>query len=102
VGLLTILLHRLLPFLFEVFLNYLHKYEHIPLVLFKSAFDIVDGLFEAGNCDLLESVDLSDGLLHFAGKTQHGNLQLGEFAKQFDVERVWNWYWMPFLREKFA
>lgn len=22
-----------------------------------------------------------------------------EFAKQFDVERVWNWYWMPFLRE---
>ena len=25
-----------------------------------------------------------------------------EFAKQFDVERVWNWYWMPFLRKKFA
>lgn len=24
-----------------------------------------------------------------------------EFAKQFDVERVWNWYWMPFLREFF-
>lgn len=22
-----------------------------------------------------------------------------DFAKQFDVERVWNWYWMPFLRE---
>lgn len=21
-----------------------------------------------------------------------------EFAKQFDVERVWKWYWMPFLR----
>jgi hypothetical protein len=25
-----------------------------------------------------------------------------EFAKQFDVERVWGWYWMPFLREYFA
>jgi glycosyltransferase involved in cell wall biosynthesis len=24
-----------------------------------------------------------------------------DFAKQFDVERVWNWYWMPFLREFF-
>ena len=21
-----------------------------------------------------------------------------EFASQFDVERVWKWYWMPFLR----
>lgn len=22
-----------------------------------------------------------------------------EFAKDFDVDRVWSWYWMPFLRE---
>jgi glycosyltransferase involved in cell wall biosynthesis len=25
-----------------------------------------------------------------------------DFAKQFDVDQVWNWYWMPFLRERFA
>jgi glycosyltransferase involved in cell wall biosynthesis len=25
-----------------------------------------------------------------------------KFAKQFDVEAVWNWYWLPFLRERFA
>ena len=25
-----------------------------------------------------------------------------DFAKQFDVDQVWNWYWMPFLREYFA
>jgi glycosyltransferase involved in cell wall biosynthesis len=25
-----------------------------------------------------------------------------DFAKQFDVDQVWNWYWMPFLREHFA
>jgi len=25
-----------------------------------------------------------------------------EFASQFDAERVWNWYWMPFLRERFS
>ena len=25
-----------------------------------------------------------------------------EFAKQFDVEHVWNWRWMPFLRELYA
>lgn len=25
-----------------------------------------------------------------------------EFAKQFDVETVWRWYWLPFLRERFA
>lgn len=25
-----------------------------------------------------------------------------DFAKQFDIERVWNWYWLPFLREYFA
>jgi glycosyltransferase involved in cell wall biosynthesis len=24
-----------------------------------------------------------------------------DFAKQFDVDQVWNWYWMPFLREFF-
>lgn len=24
-----------------------------------------------------------------------------EFAKQFEVDRVWNWYWMPYLREFF-
>lgn len=24
-----------------------------------------------------------------------------DFAKQFDVEQVWTWYWMPFLREFF-
>ena len=23
-----------------------------------------------------------------------------EFASQFDVERVWKWYWMPFLRSR--
>lgn len=25
-----------------------------------------------------------------------------EFAKQFDVERVWKWYWLPFLRGRLA
>jgi hypothetical protein len=25
-----------------------------------------------------------------------------EFASQFALERVWSWYWMPFLREYFA
>lgn len=25
-----------------------------------------------------------------------------EFAKQFDVDVVWNWYWLPFLRKHFA
>ena len=25
-----------------------------------------------------------------------------EFAKQFDVESVWRWYWMPYLRKKLA
>jgi glycosyltransferase involved in cell wall biosynthesis len=25
-----------------------------------------------------------------------------DFAKQFDVERVWSWYWLPLLRERFA
>jgi glycosyltransferase involved in cell wall biosynthesis len=25
-----------------------------------------------------------------------------DFAKQFDVDQVWNWYWMPFLREHFV
>ena len=25
-----------------------------------------------------------------------------EFAKQFDVERVWKWYWMPFLRSRLS
>lgn len=25
-----------------------------------------------------------------------------DFAKQFDVERVWQWYWMPFLRDRFS
>lgn len=25
-----------------------------------------------------------------------------EFAKDFDVDRVWSWYWMPFLRSYFA
>lgn len=25
-----------------------------------------------------------------------------EFAKDFDVDRVWSWYWMPFLREFFS
>lgn len=25
-----------------------------------------------------------------------------DFAKDFDVDRVWQWYWMPFLREFFA
>jgi hypothetical protein len=25
-----------------------------------------------------------------------------KFAKQFDVETVWNWYWLPFLRERFG
>lgn len=24
-----------------------------------------------------------------------------DFAKEFDADRVWNWYWMPFLREYF-
>jgi len=24
-----------------------------------------------------------------------------EFAKQFDVDIVWNWYWLPFLRDRF-
>jgi glycosyltransferase involved in cell wall biosynthesis len=24
-----------------------------------------------------------------------------EFAKQFDVDRVWGWYWLPYLREFF-
>ena len=24
-----------------------------------------------------------------------------EFAKQFEIDRVWNWYWMPYLREFF-
>lgn len=25
-----------------------------------------------------------------------------DFAKEFDVDRVWQWYWMPFLREFFS
>jgi glycosyltransferase involved in cell wall biosynthesis len=25
-----------------------------------------------------------------------------KFAKHFDVETVWNWYWLPFLRERFG
>ena len=25
-----------------------------------------------------------------------------DFAKDFDVDRVWQWYWMPFLREFFS
>lgn len=25
-----------------------------------------------------------------------------EFASQFDVERVWSWYWLPFLRGQFS
>lgn len=25
-----------------------------------------------------------------------------DFAKQFDVDVVWNWYWLPFLRERFG
>jgi hypothetical protein len=24
-----------------------------------------------------------------------------DFAKQFDVDLVWNWYWLPFLRDRF-
>jgi glycosyltransferase involved in cell wall biosynthesis len=25
-----------------------------------------------------------------------------KFAKQFDVETVWNWFWLPMLRERFG
>lgn len=25
-----------------------------------------------------------------------------DFAKQFDVDRVWNWYWLPYFREFFS
>lgn len=25
-----------------------------------------------------------------------------DFAKQFDIDLVWNWYWLPFLRNKFS
>ena len=25
-----------------------------------------------------------------------------DFAQQFDVDTVWNWYWLKFLRERFS
>ena len=42
------------------------------------------------------------GALKLAYAEPRGISQVSiDFAKQFDIERVWNWYWMPFLREYF-
>ena len=41
--------------------------------------------------------------LRLAYNAPRGTSQVAlEFARQFDIERVWNWYWMPFLRSYFA
>lgn len=41
--------------------------------------------------------------LEEAYKAERGVSQASvDFAKQFDVDTVWNWYWLPFLRDRFA
>lgn len=41
--------------------------------------------------------------LEMAYAAERGESKLAiEFASQFDVERVWAWRWLPFLRERFA
>jgi glycosyltransferase involved in cell wall biosynthesis len=41
--------------------------------------------------------------LELAYEAPRGKSQASiDFARQFDVETVWNWYWMPLLREYFA
>jgi glycosyltransferase involved in cell wall biosynthesis len=40
--------------------------------------------------------------LELAYEAPRGKSQASiDFARQFDVETVWNWYWMPLLREYF-
>ena len=41
--------------------------------------------------------------LRLAYEAERGVSQVAiDFAKQFDVDTVWAWRWMPFLRERFA
>lgn len=48
-------------------------------------------------------VDSIVGALRLAYDAPRGVSDVSvKFAKQFDVEAVWSWYWLPFLRERFG